>query len=132
MSRINQALHQMKLQDWALKIKDQASSGLLVSEWCAQNHVTRYQLHYWKRLVKEAAIEQMLPEIVPLPLSTPDTDSSHTGFPCRATSASSAASSCDEPAHSSVSLKVNGISLELDPSTPTDFLIKLMKAVSQC
>lgn len=60
MSRINQALHQMKLQDWALKIKDQASSGLLVSEWCAQNHVTRYQFHYWKRLVKEAAIEQML------------------------------------------------------------------------
>lgn len=98
----------------------------------SQNHVTRYQFHYWKRLVKEAAIEQMLPEIVPLPLSTPDTDSSHTGFPCRATSASSAASSCDEPAHSSVSLKVNGISLELDPSTPTDFLIKLMKAVSQC
>ena len=72
MSRINQALHQMKLQDWALKIKDQASSGLLVSEWCAQNHVTCYQFHYWKRLVKEAAIEQMLPEIVPLPPSTPD------------------------------------------------------------
>lgn len=91
-------------------------------------------LHYIprKRLVKEATIEQMLPEIVPLPLSTPDTDSSHTGFPCRATSASSATSSCDEPAHSSVSLKLNGISLELDPSTPTDFLINLMKAVSQC
>ena len=35
--KVNQKLHQAKLAKWVALLQDQASSGLPVKEWCAQN-----------------------------------------------------------------------------------------------
>ena len=65
--KVNQKLHQAKLAKWVALLQDQASSGLPVKEWCAQNDVTVHAYYYWKRLAKEAYINSIIPEIVPLP-----------------------------------------------------------------
>lgn len=49
-----------------LTLCDQKASGLTVMEWCKQNNLSAYKYFYWKRLLKEEAIEQVLPAIVPL------------------------------------------------------------------
>ena len=67
--KVNQKLHQAKLAKWAALLQDQASSGLPVKEWCAQNDVTIHAYYYWKRLAKEAYISSIIPEIVPLPVA---------------------------------------------------------------
>ena len=59
-------LRQAKLNEWAVRFSDQKASGLTVKEWCSQNNLSRDKFFYWKRLLKENAIEQALPEIVPL------------------------------------------------------------------
>ena len=61
-------LHQAKLHEWASRFADQKSSGLTVTEWCKLNNLSEYKFFYWKRQLKEEAIEQVLPEIVPLSL----------------------------------------------------------------
>ncbi len=59
-------LHQAKLNEWISRFADQKASGLTVAEWCKQNSLSEYKYFYWKRLLKEEAIEQALPDIVPL------------------------------------------------------------------
>ena len=59
-------LHQAKLNEWASLFADQKSSGLSVAEWCKQNNLSQYKFFYWKRRLKDEAITQVLPEIVPL------------------------------------------------------------------
>ncbi len=62
----NSMLHQAKLNEWASRFIEQKASGLSVSEWCRQNNQSRYKFFYWKRLLKEEAALQVLPDIVPL------------------------------------------------------------------
>ena len=57
-------IHQVTLNEWVSRIKEQKSSGLSVSEWCRQNNISRDKYFYWKRQLKEEAFEQVLPEIV--------------------------------------------------------------------
>ena len=43
-----QKLHQIKLQQWATRFQEQASSGLTVRAWCAENNLTIHTYNYWK------------------------------------------------------------------------------------
>lgn len=125
-------LHQAQLNEWASRFADQKSSGLSVSEWCKQNGLTKYKYFYWKRLLKEEAIEQVLPDIVPLamPSVSPSvspavhsysevaSDNSAT----RATCASFAPNTCAR-------VLINGVCIELDSSASEPFIRSLIKAV---
>lgn len=62
-------LHQARLNEWASRFADQKSSGLTVTEWCKQANLSEHKYFYWKRLLKEEAIEQVLPDIVPLAIT---------------------------------------------------------------
>ena len=61
--KVNQKLHQAKLAKWVTLLQDQASSGLPVKEWCAQNDVTIHAYYYWKRLAKEAYIHSIMQSV---------------------------------------------------------------------
>ena len=64
-----QKLHQIKLEQWANRFRQQASSGLTVKEWCAENNFTIYTYNYWKHLLKQEYVDSALSEnheIVPL------------------------------------------------------------------
>ena len=47
---------------------DQKASGLTVRQWCEQNHLSFHTYNYWKHLLKEEVVDQVLPDIVPLSL----------------------------------------------------------------
>ena len=63
-----QKLHQVHLQEWAIRFADQKASGLTVRQWCEQNSLSFHTYNYWKHLLKEEVVDQTLPDIVPLSL----------------------------------------------------------------
>ena len=124
-------LRQAKLNEWAVRFSDQKASGLTVKEWCSQNNLSRDKFFYWKRLLKENAIEQALPEIVPLamplvpePVNSTPASSDTTDDACE-----SCASCTSCASNSCARLLINGICIELDSSAPEAFIRKLIKAV---
>ncbi len=70
----NSMIHKAKLNEWAARLADQKASGLSVSEWCRQNNLSQYKYFYWKRLLKEETVKQVLPDIVQLAMPPAATD----------------------------------------------------------
>jgi hypothetical protein len=122
-------LHQAKLNEWAVRFAEQKASGLSVTEWCRQNNLSQYKFFYWKRLLKEEAIEQALPDIVPLAiLSVPNNKSQ--AIPNTTEVAGETCASCTSFASNPCArLFINGICVELDPSAPESFIRNLIQAV---
>ena len=123
-----QKLHQVHLQEWAVRFADQKASGLTVRQWCTQNNLSFHTYNYWKHLLKENVVDQVLPDIVPITLpALSDVDTSLEAAkpgidPIRA--------NCAIRSNvSDVTMRINGISIEIDSSVSEDFLGKLIKAV---
>ncbi len=111
--------HQASLKLWASRISEQKASGILVDDWCNQNGVSRHQFYYWKRQLKEACLDSLLPDIVPITVpamaQTPDSTSCTTRTTCTI--------------NPTIRITLPGISLEMDDSVPTDMLLDIIKAV---
>lgn len=58
---VRQKLHQVHLQEWAVRFADQKASGLTVRQWCEQNNLSFHTYNYWKHLLKEEVVDQALP-----------------------------------------------------------------------
>ena len=124
-------LHNAKLQEWSRHFSNQKSGGLNAKAYCTANHISYHSFNYWKNQLKEAVVDRMMPDIVPLPI--PEV------FPQPMTAASDNISdimvctnrkNCTNHAITNpVSLSINGLALELDSSVPDVFLSKLIKAV---
>jgi hypothetical protein len=122
-------LHQAKLHEWASRFSDQKSSGLTVAEWCKQNNLSEYKFFYWKRQLKEEAIEQVLPEIVPLAMPSVQDTVSHVAPKTTAVTGESCASCTSFATGPSARLYINGICIELDSSANENFIKSIIKAV---
>ena len=59
-------VNRAKLEAWASHFAEQKASGLTVAAWYLQNNVSKHSYFYWKRKLKDEAVSQALPEIVPL------------------------------------------------------------------
>lgn len=115
-----QKLHQLHLQEWAGRFAEQKVSGLTVRQWCEVNHFSFHTYNYWKHLLKEEVVDQVLPDIVPIAVPTvPDSNSS-----LEVTGISSIRSN-----QSAIELRINGFCIEIDTSVSAEFLSKLLKAV---
>ena len=75
-------LHRAKSNEWASRFADQKTSDLSVTEWCKQNNLTEYKYYYWRRLLKEEAIEQVLPDIVPLAMPSVPVNKTQVNLEC--------------------------------------------------
>lgn len=136
-------IHQARLNEWAVRITDQKSSGLSVTEWCLQNNLSKHKFFYWQHLLKDEAVNQMLPEIVPLAMSSvidssqseqsqlPVPESTRATCAIRATNETCATrANCTTHKHNSCArISINGITIELDSSAPEHFMRSLIKAV---
>ncbi len=121
-----QKLHQAHLQEWASRFTDQKASGLTVKQWCEQNHFSIHTYNYWKHLLKEEIVDQMLPDIVPLPAPTVATSV----LPLEPDTHDSIRANCAIHSNGSTAmLTVNGISIEIDASVSEEFLRTLIRAV---
>ena len=115
-----QKLHQLHLQEWADRFAEQKVSGLTVRQWCEVNHFSFHTYNYWKHLLKEEVVDQVLPDIVPIPVSAVLEYQSS----LEATEVSSIRSN-----HSTIELRINGFCIEIDTSVSVKFLSKLFTAV---
>ena len=135
-----QKLHQAHLNEWAARISDQKASGLTIRQWCDQNNVSFHKYNYWKHLLKEEVVDQMLPDIVPLeiPSSLQSTeapvvhDLSHASVPAAEASLHANFTNRANRANfenANIRLCIDGVCLELQPSVSEDFLRTLVRAV---
>ena len=122
-------IHQAMLNEWAARIADQKESGLSVSEWCTLNNLTEHKYFYWKRQLKEEAVEQALPEIVPLAMPAVQTGSAGVLDPTSELAGKNGVSYTSFPSNPCARIYLNGISIEIDSSAPEAFIKSLIKAV---
>lgn len=122
--KANSKLHQAKLQQWAALISDQNASGLKIKDWCTANGVSFHAYNYWKHILKQQVVDQVIPDIVPISLSQASitVPAGNHDIPDRAICANRT-----NPAD--VRMSINGISFELESSVPESFLISLLRAV---
>ena len=126
-------IRQAKLSRWAARFQEQASSGLHVKTWCDRNGISIHAFYYWKRILKDAYVDSMLPDIVPITIpdmpSTPSDPvqpetSSHELYKLRNLSES-------DPAHSPVSdtviVSIGDIRIEFGANTSDDTILRLIK-----
>ncbi len=124
-------LHIAKLQEWTRRFIEQKTSGIGARQWCIDQNISYYAFTYWKRQVKEAVVDQALPDIVPLSLPGITSQASSTSL----TGDSIFSANCTIRANRTVSdaqtvhLSINGLDLQLDSDISYAFLAKLIKAV---
>lgn len=123
-----QKLHQVHLQEWAIRFADQKASGLTVRQWCEQNRLSFHTYNYWKHLLKEEVVDQSLPDIVPLSLPVFSGSDSSSGTTAPAFPSIRANRSIRSN-NSNVKMLINGVSIEIDTAVSEEFLGKLIKAV---
>lgn len=123
-----QKLHQVHLQEWAIRFADQKASGLTVRQWCEQNKLSFHTYNYWKHLLKEEVVDQSLPDIVPLSLPVFSGSDSSSGTTAPAFPSIRAIRSIRSN-NSNVKMLINGVSIEIDTAISEEFLGKLIKAV---
>lgn len=125
-----QKLHQVHLQERAIRFADQKASGLTVRQWYEQNSLSFHTYNYWKHLLKEEVvdIDQSLPDIVPLSLPVLSGSDSSSGTTAPAFPSIRAIRSIRSN-NSNVKMLINGVSIEIDTAISEEFLGKLIKAV---
>ena len=106
-----QKLHQVHLQEWAIRFADQKASGLTVRQWCEQNKLSFHTYNYWKHLLKEEVVDQSLPDIVPLSLPVLSGSDSSSGTTAPAFPSIRAIRSIRSN-NSNVKMLINGVSIE--------------------
>ncbi len=130
-------LHQAHMQEWAARFSEQKASGLTARQWCEKNHISIHKYNYWKHLLKEEFVDQMLPDILPLPipsdpsvssvLPVPSPDRIPAGPPVRTDRTNRAIRVTH--LEQNIRLCIDGVSLEFASPVPEDFLRALIRAV---
>ena len=118
----NQLIHQARLQEWAANFSDQKASGLTVKQWCNQHNCSIHKYNYWKHLLKEEAVSQALPDIVPIMLPEFSTVITHNG-------AASVRTNCANRTMGIIRLSINDVTIEVTPDVSEGFLQSIIKAV---
>lgn len=123
-------INKAKLEEWASRFSDQKASGLTVADWCQQNGVSRHCFFYWKRKLRDEVVTQALPEIVPLsvPLA-PVSENNPPAFPITDRTCKSCTSCATFTTAPCARVHIGGITVELDPSLPEEFISRIIKAV---
>ncbi len=121
-----QKLHQSNLALWAERFREQAASGLSIKAWCQSNNISLYTYNYWKHVDKEAYVDSILPEIVPIsiPCTTLSTDESPLAAPV-----SSALCDSHNAIPDSMSIRFSDIQIEIGPRTSSETILEIIKAV---
>lgn len=145
----NKTFHQANLSKWAAIFQEQKASGMTVKDWCAQNNISHHAYYYWKRLAKEAYMESVLPEIVPIALPSADVNASSEAaeLPISSNKNSDVSRNLYNSHNSSsiygsdlplppvsapsepVKIFVKGVQINIDTTASDDLIVRVIKAV---
>ena len=116
-----EATNQVRLSQWAQIVQNRCDSGLSIEEYCAQSGITRHQYYYWLRKLRAAAIsvstEQNKLIEIEQPLALPvanDTALHDRG---------------NLPFIPEMTISFNGISLNINSSTPVQLIQKVLEVL---
>ena len=121
-------INRAKLEAWASRFAEQKASGLTVADWCQQNNISKHSYFYWKRRLKDEAVSQALPEIVPLAF-TPIPVSVSSPQAVTTIQDQSCASCTTFATDSCVRIHMHDITVELGPSASEELICRVIKAV---
>lgn len=123
-----QKLHQIKLQQWAIRFQEQASSGLTVRAWCAENNITIHTYNYWKHKLKQEYVEASLTkqhDIVPITTTvTPLTLT-----PVKNFSPLSCQLRDSHESHNTISIFIGEVAIQAADHVSDEYLLRILKAV---
>ena len=118
MSESKKLTDKYRIEQWAAIIRERIHSGKTVSEWCAENDISRHKYFYWLRKVKLAANQENAlihsaeqPVIVPLILPEPEQEENSFG-----------------PA---IILKTNGITVEIQECASDSVIERTLRAIQR-
>ena len=129
---IKQTVHQATIAKWLPLFQEQKASGLTVKDWCSQTGYSQHQYYYWKRLAKEAYVENMLPQSFEVPTSDPipSPDTSLDLYNLCESSDNLPKDTCkSKPDQGNISVFVNDTRIEVTPQSADDFIARVIKAV---
>ncbi len=124
-----QKLRQANLSKWTALFQEQAKSGLTVKQFCSDHEISIHAYNYWKHKAKEAYVDSIIPDIVPIATSAPG--------PVPASYPESSPSELRDSRNSletnmssdTVSVMIHDIRIEIGASAPDEMITKIIKAV---
>ena len=122
-----QKLRQAKLSEWTIVFQNQADSGLTVKEFCSKNNISIHAYNYWKHVTKEAYIDSLLPEIIPIsePSCPVPMDKAEISEPL----SRDLSEARDLKNSFPISIMINDIRIEIGSSASDDMITNIIKAV---
>ena len=127
-----QKLHQANLDMWNNRFREQAQSGLSVKNWCTLNDISIHAYNYWKHVAKEAYLDSILPDIVPLANPedpAPDYSEDSKSISSLTPSQLSLESRDLHNSCNSLHISINDIHMEFGSAVSDDVILNIIKAV---
>ena len=115
---------EVKLSNWRSIIEESEHrpQNVTKKQWLQDHHIPEKQYYYWLRRVRKAAISQLKPDLLPVPVSTGHTEIALAQIP-----AEGILSSEKTPA---VVIRTKRSAVESSSDLPEELLLKVLKAVS--
>ena len=115
---------EVRLSNWRSIIEESEHrpQNVTKKQWLQDHHIPEKQYYYWLRRVRKAAISQLKPDLLPVPVSTGHTEIALAQIP-----AEGILSSEKTPA---VVIRTKRSAVEISSDLPEELLLKLLKAVS--
>lgn len=128
--KAKEKVRKANLTQWSTKFQDQAASGLTVKEWCSQNNVSVYAFYYWKRIAKEAYVDSIIPDIVPVASSLPAFgESSAVDTPQQLSNSRDLYNFSKSTSHDTITISVGDTRIEIGSSASDEMILAVVKAV---
>ena len=126
--KAKEKVRKANLTQWSTKFQDQASSGLTVKEWCSQNNVSVYAFYYWKRIAKEAYVDSIIPDIVPVASSLPAFSETSVDTPQQLPDSRDLYNFSKSTSHDTITISVGDTRIEIGSSASDEMILALVKA----
>ena len=127
--KAKEKVRKANLTQWSTKFQDQASSGLTVKEWCSQNNVSVYAFYYWKRIAKEAYVDSIIPDIVPVASSLPAFSETSIDTPQQLPDSRDLYNFSKSTSHDTITISVGDTRIEIGSSASDEMILAIVKAV---
>ena len=127
--KAKEKVRKANLTQWSTKFQDQASSGLTVKEWCSQNNVSVYAFYYWKRIAKEAYVDSIIPDIVPVASSLPAFSETSIDTPQPLPDSRDLYNFSKSTSHDTITISVGDTRIEIGSSASDEMILAIVKAV---
>ncbi len=127
--KAKEKVRKANLTQWSTKFQDQASSGLTVKEWCSQNNVSVYAFYYWKRIAKEAYVDSIIPDIVPVAASLPAFSEPSVDTPQQLPNSRDLYNFSKSTSHDTITISVGDTRIEIGASASDEMILAIVKAV---